>query len=225
MNSHFSPALTVAENSLFEHAPVRIEVLAPSTYLAAKGPGSTDRHGRTITTNSISAVVRVSGDGRCLALFPGDIDQVGLDELLSDPGLDVGAETLVFPHHGGRAGTTNVADFSAKLVSAVKPLAVVFSIGRGRHGTPLPEVIAAVRSAAPGARIACTQLSERCAAMAPNAEPTHLTAKFARGRERAQCCAGTMVISSVEPAGAVAPAAEPHQAFISAHAPSALCRS
>ncbi len=219
----FSPVLTVAENGIFDHQPIRLEILGPSTYLAGKGPGSTDRSGRTITTNSVSAVIRVSVDGRSLVLFPGDIDQIGLDELLYDRNLDPFAEVLVFPHHGGRAGQSDVAAFSASISKAVRPQVVVFSIGRGRHATPLPEVIAAVRANIPAARIACTQLSDRCAAALPKNDPTHLNPVFARGRERSHCCAGSIVISECATVGTVLPTATDHEAFIRANAPNALC--
>lgn len=220
----FSPVLTVAENGLFDHQAVRLEILGPSTYLAGRGAGSTDRSGRPITTNSISAVIRVSVDGRRVVLFPGDIDQVGLDELLYDRNLDPHAEVLVFPHHGGRAGQTDVTTFSASITQAVRPLVVVFSIGRGRHATPLPEVIAAVRANAPATRIACTQLSDRCAAALPKDDPAHLNPIFARGRERSHCCAGTIVISDGAGAGVVLPGAAEHVAFIRANASTALCQ-
>jgi competence protein ComEC len=199
----YLPSLTVAQNGEFDHQPIRIEILGPSTYLASRGPGSTDRWGRPITTNSIGAVIRVSVDSQRLVLFADDIDQIGLDELLYEETTDPRAEVLVFPHHGGRAGTSSTTQFSEAITLAVKPSCVVFSIGRGRHATPLPEVVATVRASAPGVRIACTQLSDRCAALLPTSRPTHLNAVFARGQERNQCCAGTM---------------------ITANAPTALCR-
>jgi beta-lactamase superfamily II metal-dependent hydrolase len=219
----FSPVLTVAENGLFDHDPIQLEILGPSTYLAGRGPGNTDRSGTLITTNSISAVIRVSVEGRRLVLFPGDIDPVGLDELLQNGTQDLHAEVLVFPHHGGRAGTTDVRIFSARITQAVRPLGIVFSIGRGRHATPLPEVVAAVRANASGVRIACTQLSERCASVLPQDEPTHLNPVFARGRERSHCCAGTIVITDGVAVGTVLPEAIEHMVFIKANAPSALC--
>ena len=219
----FSPVLTVAENGLFDYQGVQLEILGPSTYLAGRGPGSTDRSGRPITTNSISAVIRVSVAGRRIVLFSGDIDQVGLDELLYDQGLDPHAEVLVFPHHGGRSGQTDVTMFSARITQAVRPMVVVFSIGRGRHATPLPEVVAAVRAVAPAPRIACTQLSDRCSAAVPKGDPGHLHPAFARGRERSHCCAGTIVISDSAGGGVVLPATNEHLAFIKTNAPSALC--
>ncbi|MFN7981142.1 MAG: hypothetical protein U0Q11_04740 [Vicinamibacterales bacterium] len=219
----FSPVLTVADNGLFDHQGVRLEILGPSTYLAGRGPGSTDRSGRPITTNSISAVIRVSVDGRRVVLFPGDIDQVGLDELLYNDGLDPHAEVLVFPHHGGRSGQTDVTVFSSSITQAVRPMVVVFSIGRGRHATPLPEVVAAIRAQAPAPRIACTQLSDRCSAAVPKGDPGHLNPVFSRGRERSHCCAGTIVISDGAPGGALLPATTEHIAFIRTNAPSALC--
>jgi hypothetical protein len=157
-------------------------------------------------------------------LFPGDIDQVGLDELLHDRNLNPHAEVLVFPHHGGRAGQTDAATFSASVIQAVRPLVVAFSIGRGRHGTPLPEVVAAVRASVPAPRIACTQLSDRCSAAAPKDDPAHLNPVFTRGRERLHCCAGSIVISDRSGAGNVLPEAAAHIAFIAANAPTALCR-
>ena len=137
-------------------------------------------------------------------------------------GVDASAPLLVFPHHGGAGGGADVRAFAARLCRAVGPSFVVFSIGRGRHGTPRPEVVAGVREAAPGARIACTQLSLNYAQTLSEVEPTHLHPAFALGRERGQCCAGT-IIQDMEDAS-IQPDPETHVPFIRDAAPSALCQ-
>ena len=53
-------------------AEVAIEILAPSAYLAGKGPKSEDRQGRRITTNSVSAVIKLSFKG----VSPADLSKI-----------------------------------------------------------------------------------------------------------------------------------------------------
>jgi competence protein ComEC len=55
----FEVSLTVAHSGRFDSAGTQIEILAPGPYLAGKGPGSLDHNGKRITTNSISAVIRL----------------------------------------------------------------------------------------------------------------------------------------------------------------------
>ena len=220
----FLASLTPAHNSELDNAPVRLEILGPTSYLAMKGPGAVDRQGRRITSNSISAVVRMWVGGDPIAIFPGDLDQIGLEELHAVGTTDLHARILVFPHHGGRPGASVASGtFAAALLSAVKPECVVFSIGRGVHGTPTPEVVEAIRRMTPAPRIACTQLSEHCAQTVPAQSPSHLTALVARGRERRSCCAGTIVVDFNDP-GALLPSGGDHLAFIATHAPTALCQ-
>lgn len=104
---------------------IEIRVLAPSRYLVTKGAGGTDRSGRTISSNSMSAVVRVSVSGRHVAVLPGDIDRVGLDDLVQRVD-DAAAPVLVYPHHGGRPGRAAVRPFVEALLDAVAPSVVVF---------------------------------------------------------------------------------------------------
>jgi beta-lactamase superfamily II metal-dependent hydrolase len=215
----FEVSLTDAHTGQLDTPSVRIEILAPSAYLATRGPGSTDRHGRPLTSNSTSAVIRLlSKRKRPIAILMGDLDEVGFLNL-SERGHDVKAPVLVFPHHGGHSDAAQDMAFAEKIVSAVDPQTVVFSIGRGYYDTPLPEVITGVRRGAPSARIVCTQLSERCA-IRPPSHAKHLTSAFARGRDDRHCCGGSIVVSA---AGAVTPNAAKHRAFIAAAAPTALC--
>ena len=201
---------------------VCLRVLGPSWYLATRGVGSTDRSGRRIGTNSISAVISIAVAGNTLALLPGDLDDVGLADLLEN-GIDIRASVLAYPHHGGRpGGSAEPGSYAETLLGAVNPELVIFSIGRGRYATPNPETVRTVRDAAPDVRIVCTQLSEHCSEALPDDSETHLSEVFARGRARKACCGGTVVIPLDDPA-AVLPEAGPHGEFIGTHAPTALC--
>jgi beta-lactamase superfamily II metal-dependent hydrolase len=178
---NFNVALTIRDTGIFDRGEVHIQILAPSLYIAGKGPGSTDRKGRHLTSNSVSAVIRLVRGGQSIALFPGDMDDVGLDNL-AESGQDCSAPILVFPHHGGRPGSADMEVFARRLCEMVAPQFVIFSIGRGKHNTPQPEIVASVRNALPTVHVTCTQLSERCATDVPASEPKHLAARFAQGK-------------------------------------------
>ena len=201
---------------------VRLEVLAPSQDMAIKTTDGRSPNGGQLTPNSMSAVVRLWAGGDPRLLIAGDIDQVGLDNLLED-NRDVTADVLLFPHHGGLPGRSNPTDFTKLLVGAVSAKLVVFSIGRGRYGNPRPEIVAAVLcSSQQGAHIACTQLSEHCAAELPKSA-TDLQDISSGGAATATSCAGTMEIS-LEPDKNYLPDRNAHLEFILQNAPTALCR-
>jgi len=221
----FNPALTVGDTGTLDRGAVHIEILAPNLYLAGKGPGSTDRAGRRLTSNSISAVIRLVKDGAPIATFTGDLDSVGLNNLLED-NVDCSAPVLVFPHHGGKPGAANMTAFVHSLVDFVKPQTVIFSIRRGgKFSNPQPEIVAALRQHAPAVRIACTQLSTHCAAAVPPTQPTHLTDQYAQGRQANSCCAGTFVIKLDEEERQFLPLSADHTDFILQHAETALCQT
>jgi len=216
----FVPALTPSNSREFDIDDIRIEIIAPTNYIATKGPGSQDRLGRRITSNSVSAVIRVLSNVGPVALFCGDIDQVGLDSAL-EANPNITAPTLIFPHHGGTSGGTMSSDFVRQLCAAVQPLVVVFSIGRGKYGNPREEIVQAVRSCTK-ARIVCTQLSENCASVSPKNIGTHLNSVYAAGKDDKKCCGGSLVIRLDAPLD-ITPALDPHLQFIQANAPAALC--
>jgi beta-lactamase superfamily II metal-dependent hydrolase len=217
----FRPSLTDADNGAFDAAGIKIEILGPTTYLATKGPGSQDFYNRKITTNSISAVIRLHFNGVPTVLLAGDMDKIALDEV-ERAGRVMNAMSLIFPHHGGRAGG-NMTSFSQRLFELVSPSQVFFSIGRGLHGTPLPQVIAQAR-ARQGLYVACTQLSKRCAAADLNGISQHIGPAFATGRNSNSCCAGSVVIALAN--GTVTePQQQAHQDFITVNALTALCRN
>jgi len=152
---YFEPSITPHLNGKLDRGRVAIEVLGPSAYLAAKGPGSIDRKKRKLTSNSISAVIRLSYDNKPIAIFPSDIDDVGLANLLEDSS-DIKAWLAVFPHHGGNPGGGNVAVFTNEFCEAVKPEVIVFSIGHNQSDFPNIAVIKAIENALAGVRMYTT---------------------------------------------------------------------
>jgi beta-lactamase superfamily II metal-dependent hydrolase len=216
----FNVALTTRNTGEYDQGSVRVEILAPSLRVAGAGVGS-KASGKRLRTNTISAVIRLVEQQKPQVLLCGDIDDTGVTEMLKDfPNPE--ASILVFPHHGGRADVADMALFARRLCEVVKPSTVIFSIGRGLHATPIPEVIAAVRSSGGEPRIACTQLSEHCAAKNPTTAPTHLLEVYSAGRELGRCCSGTIRVVMSE--GEIHPAQASHFSFIEAHAPTALCK-
>ena len=151
-------------------------------------------------------------------LLTGDLDRIGLDNLLRES-KEPRAKVLVFPHHGGGSGS-DPGEFATVLCESVHPDIVVFSIGRGRFGNPNPLVVQAVLKTLPNVRILCTQLSKNCAAAITAQNPTHLRSNPAAGKLGKTCCAGTI---DIEVDGSQTPKEDQHKAFITAHAPTALC--
>lgn len=200
---------------------VCLDVLGPSRYLAAKGPGSPHRSAPKIRTNSISVVISIAVAGTRLALLPGDLDGVGLRDLM-DNCEDLRAPILIYPHHGGLPGGMNPIEFANTLLTAVHPELVVFSIGRGHHATPNPDTVRVLRETLPNARIVCTQLSEHCSRRLPSQSPTHLSQSFALGRAGGACCGGTVVVP-LDDIAAILPQPNLHAEFIHAQVATALC--
>jgi hypothetical protein len=155
-------------------------------------------------------------------LLPGDIDEIGLANLL-ESNSDVSAEIAVFPHHGGGPASTDLSTFATSFCNASKPKKLIFSIGRGRYDTPRPEIVTAVRNLSTNIRIMCTQLSKHCASPLPSTELSHLSGKTSKGSEFRQCCAGTIVLTLVEKEVSILPSVESHTGFIASSAPTALC--
>ena len=155
-------------------------------------------------------------------MLPGDVDTIGLDDLINHQ-MDALAPVLVYPHHGGLPGTSDVARFTLELSQLVSPATVIFSIERNRFSTPRPEIVATLVANLNGVRIMCTQLSEHCTGHLPQTTPTHLSDVYARGREGKQCCAGSVIIDPLLP-DPLTPTYNSHQQFIDVAAPTALCR-
>jgi beta-lactamase superfamily II metal-dependent hydrolase len=197
---------------------VVVQVVAPTPEFALTGVGGKSAIGTKVSAHGLNAVIRLLYRNKPLALLPGDLDELGLSNIQGEK-TEIKAKVLVFPHHGGLPGKDPAA-FTDALCKLVSPELIVFSIGRGKHGTPRPEVVAAVRLASPKAHVACTQLSERCAAKPPEFTASHLSRNVASGYEKNHCCAGTLVIAPLP----VQPILRKHSDFIEIAAPTALCR-
>ena len=113
---------------------------------------------------------------------------------------ELDAPILVYPHHGGLPGNMGPSGFAATLLPLGQPDRIIFSIGRGRYGTPDPLTVGSIRAACPDARIICTQLSEHCSRIPPAIPAaTHLAPTFAQGRLRGACCGGTIIVPLDQP--------------------------
>jgi beta-lactamase superfamily II metal-dependent hydrolase len=213
--------LTSTTTGKVDLGSVRVEVVAPTPELAASGPSGKDLQDRALNSNSMSAVFRLVVKGKPLVLLAGDIDMAGLINL-EESEIVANAALLVFPHHGGQPGRADAGEFTERLLNQVKPKSVVFSIGRDKHQTPDPEIVRVVLAHQAGIRVACTQLSQHCAADLPKDSPPHLTALPASGKKTNSCCAGSMEIDLST--DTILPTPESHLNFIQLTAPTALCR-
>lgn len=222
-NLTFEIGLTTNDSDKFRNESITVEVLAPSPYIAAKGPGSNDRKGRRLTSNSNSAVIRLNLQDKPLVVFMGDVDQVGLENI-EESGGDLQAPLAVFPHHGGKSAGSNLSDFTSLFYRLVKPKSVIFSIGRGHYNTPQPQIIETLLSNDPTTNIYCTQISKYCSLELPKATPTHLVDKYSRGRESKRCCSGTIFIEIESSNIKMYPTKDAHQDFVKKNFPQAICK-
>ncbi len=205
---------------------VEIEVLAPSSGVASGGAGGRDPEGRKQYSNSMSVVIGLTHNSHRFALLPGDIDEVGLSNLLKKH-KDIEAQVLIFPHHGGMPGSAKGLEFAQQLCGHVKPNLVIFSHGRNHFENPRPEIIQGVASTIPDTHIMCTQLSKNCARDLPISDFSHLTNLPALGRRGANemCCGGTILIKIDGKETSYAPLRTAHRVFIEnkSQVPTPLC--
>lgn len=186
-------ALTIEQTGQLDTGQVKIEIFAPSPELAMSGSGGKDLNGRKLSSNSMSVVIGLIHNSQRVAILPGDIDEVGLSNLVKDYN-DLSADILIFPHHGGKPGKTDGEKFANSLCTLVKPKVVFFSFDRNLFSNPREEVMRGIRSAIPNAYIMCTQLSKKCAAQLPSSNFVHLSEIPAKGRNSNSCCGGSILI-------------------------------
>lgn len=217
-------ALTSKLTKKIHSGQVEIEILSPSTELALSGAGGEDTEGRKLTSNSMSAVIGIIHNSHRIALLPGDMDDVGLDNLVKKR-KDLEAQILMFPHHGGLPGNANAQEFAQRLCSLVKPHLILFSLDRDLFENPREDIMQGVLSAAPNAHIVCTQLSRKCAMELPNSNFSHLTTLPAMGRARGKCCGGTISIKINGEQTTYAPLLTLHRDFVSnqSNVPEPMC--
>lgn len=203
-------------------ADVTLEVAAPTRLLAAYGVGAYDSVGKLITSNSLSAVVKVIHDGQSLALLTGDMDNVTLTEI-TRKNIDIKAEYLIFPHHGGLPGTTDPQLFCRELMRTVQPKTVLFSHGRDKHSNPNEKIVSEIIRSDQNIRIGCTQLSKVCAKLLPAAIRNFSDKLFSSGEKGGMCCAGTIEIPMLS-REISEPTLTQFNEFVLNHVPNGLCR-
>lgn len=215
--------LTTSTTGRHDVGQVNIQVLAPVPELTAAGVGGRDSTGRKLRANSMSAVISLVYNTRRVAILAGDVDQVGLDNLLKED-VDLQADILVFPHHGGRSGSSvSSKAFAQRLCNLVQPKLVVFSIDRSLHNNPKDEIMEGVLSSVPEAHIVCTQLSEKCAMNLPSQNSSHLSGLPGKGLTSKKCCGGTVLIKIGKNAITYTPSPDAHRKFIAQY-PNSICR-
>jgi beta-lactamase superfamily II metal-dependent hydrolase len=216
--------LNVGAEGLLSLESAQIQILHPDIIYAGVGPNAPGHPLGTITSNGMSAVLRVLLAEQPAVLLPGDMDAKAF-EVIAASGANLRAPVLVFPHHGGGAGTKNDGQFAAALCEAVQPDLVVFSIGRRRYSNPNPEIIAGIRSSVPKAHIACTQLSRHCHQLdLQNSVLGHVLLDLpAAGAESGISCAGSIVVEWSAAGLRYRPLRASHQKFIKTHISTPLC--
>ncbi len=172
----------------------------------------------------MSVVFGLIHDSYRIALLPGDMDDVGLDNLLKKQ-KDIEAQILIFPHHGGLPGNMDGQEFAQKLCSLVKPNLIIFSFDRDRFKNPRKDIMQGVLSAAPNAHVVCTQLSQKCAVELPGSNFNHLTTLPAIGRASSKCCGGTILIMINGKQSTYTPLLALHKDFVTnkGNVPEPLC--
>lgn len=218
----FEVSLTETFDGRYNHGRIDIQVVAPSRYLAGKSPGSSDRKGRRITSNSISSVIRLLLDGQPVVLLPSDIDKTGLANILENS-TDISAPLVSFPHHGGKPGPGDIIEYTKVFCKAVKPSNIIFSIGRNKYENPRPDIVSTINEILPEASILCTQLSKHCAVTIESSHEGHLTDTFAHGKEKGICCAGTIVIDMSNDSIQIQPDRKSHANFVSKIPQNPIC--
>jgi competence protein ComEC len=109
---------------------VRFELLQPPA----------DAYGRSLKSNAMSCVLRVSSAGSGSVLLTGDIEREQEAALVALLGGALKSDVLVVPHHGSKTSST------AAFLDAVQPRDAVFQAGyRNRFGHPAGEVVARYR--------------------------------------------------------------------------------
>jgi beta-lactamase superfamily II metal-dependent hydrolase len=214
--------VTSATSQRLEMPTVRVDVISPSPQLAMSGVGGKTLGGKTLSANSMSTVLRFWTDDAPGVLLAGDLDSIGLDEILDEGPLPT-VDVLVYPHHGGRPGGADPGSFARRLTQAAGPNAVVFSVSRERAQLPRMDVVGAVVDVAPGAHVACTQLSQQCAAAVPDADQPHLSGLPGRALTSGGCCAGTLRFEFTDVGLSNAHSAA-HQQWVGEHVDTPLCQ-
>lgn len=105
----------------------------------------------------------------------------------------------------------------------VKPKAVFFSFDRNLFSNPREEIIRGIKTAIPKANIICTQLSKKCAAQVPSSPFNHLSTLPAKGRNKNNCCGGSILIKINGRETMSNALFKLHNIFVRSEVPMAMC--
>lgn len=204
-----------------ESGEARVEFLHPDYEWAMGGVGSESTNA---DANTLSIVARVWLRDVAVVLLAADLTSSGIDRL-QDLGVDLHAELLVFPHHGGLPGDGDPELFASRVADLVRPTHVLFSFGRGIHSNPRPSIVDGLRSVVPDLDVRCTQLSRHCAPDDQARPITHLSERPAAGRSTGESCLGTLTVMLVDGRVTFDPPLAAHNEFVIQNAEVPMCRS
>ncbi len=110
----------------------QVVTLDSETRLEILHPSATFKNKRA---NERSLIMRLTRNGKGLAVIPGDVEQKGIKFLL-ESGSDLAADVLVVPHHGSKSS------YSPSLYVRVAPQVAVCSNGYiNRYGFPHDKIV------------------------------------------------------------------------------------
>jgi competence protein ComEC len=153
----------LSTSTIMKRRGTSIEILYPPDVIVLSGVGSKTKAGKRLTSNSMSAAIRVSRGAKSSILLAGDIELDCIEEWKTKK-IQPSAKVLVFPHHGGLPGTADESDaqlFAYQIAMMVNPEIVIFSNHRTKFGNPRDCILQAITKAAAGTSFACTQLPQR----------------------------------------------------------------
>jgi competence protein ComEC len=214
--------ITSSLTGYFDCGSVHVQVVAPLPEIAMSGSGGKDIEGRKLTSNAMSAIIRLCKKNNPLVLLPGDIESIGIDNLYNEQ-QDLLAKVLVFPHHGGKPASMNMSEFTKLICRKTKADYIIFSNGRGQFGNPRKEIIDIIKKELPKCHILCTQISETCSDALPSIKHPNLLPSA--GVCSNSCCAGTIEIDLSGKSLLVTPEKKSHHKFIKKHIKKPLCLS
>ena len=137
---------------------VTVDVIAPDSIIALRGPGAGKFDGSNHSTNSLSVVVRIIFENEQAVLLAGDIDLIGLRRVIKREQI-LYASYLVFPHHGGLPGNQDLEEFISLIHTYTSCKNSIFSIRKNKDKFPRKEIVKGLLGLDPDIRLITTQQS------------------------------------------------------------------
>ncbi len=189
--------------------------------------------------NASSAVLRLQCGARKI-VFPGDAGLTVWKTIHGERNRPIACDVLAVPHHGGQVVRQQRADESDDdfynairreydwlYTDCICPKYAIISAGTGNtHNHPIPVHLDALRDA--GAKVLCTQITERCHSNVTNLAPAVLQPQslpgHAKGRNPGVACAGTILVQ-VGPDEVSVDRFEQHRQAVQHNIPSPRCNT